>query len=91
MAPIGARRALAVADLVTSILAIELMASAQAIDLRKRKPSRRSAAVVQAVRTAVPFREVDSPWHDALERVRDIVRDGTIARAAGLLPARRRR
>ena len=95
MAPIGARRALEVADLVTSILAIELMAAAQALDLRalalpKMRPARRSAAVWKAVRTAVPFREVDDPWRDALEQVRAIVRDGTIARAAGVLPVRRR-
>ena len=96
MAPIGARRALEVADLVTSILAIELMTSCQALDLRARtlkgmKPSKLTRAVLAAVRTAVPFRQQDRLWQGALEGVRDLVRDCTIARAAGLLPARRAR
>jgi histidine ammonia-lyase len=91
MAPIGARRALEVADLVCSILAIELMSACQALELRALRPGRRSVAVWKAVREAVPFRPVDEPWQNALERVRTLVEDGTIARAAGLLPARRRR
>ncbi len=84
MAPIAARRAGEVADLVESVLAIELMTAAQAIDLRDLKPGRRAARVVEAVRTAVPFRAKDAPWKDALPRVKTLVRDGTIARAAGL-------
>lgn len=84
MAPIAARRAGQVADLVESVLAIELMAAAQAVDLRKLKPGRKAARVIAAVRTAVPFRKRDAPWKDALPRVKALVKDGTIARAAGI-------
>ncbi|MDJ0522043.1 MAG: histidine ammonia-lyase [Planctomycetota bacterium] len=84
MAPIAARRAGQVADLVESVLAIELMAAAQAIDLRTLRPSRKSARVVAAIREILPFRKQDAPWKDALRRVKAVVGDGTIARAAGL-------
>ncbi len=84
MAPIAARRAGEVADLVESVLAIELMAASQAVGLRTLKPSRKSARVIAAVRQAVPFRAQDAPWKDALPRVKALVGDGTIARAAGL-------
>jgi len=84
MAPIAARRAAEVADLVESVLAIELMAAAQAVELRVHAPARRSAAIVAAVRRAVPFRAKDAPWKDALVRMKALVRDGTIAAAAGI-------
>jgi histidine ammonia-lyase len=89
MAPIAARRALEVAGLVQSVLAIELMTTAQAIDLRKREPGKRAAEVVAAVRTAVPFRGTDRPWQDALERTKALVTSGAIARAAGFRAPRR--
>jgi len=84
MAPIAARRAREVAGLVESILAIELMTAAQAIELRTLEPSPASARVVAALREAVPFREEDSLWKDSLPRVKAIVRDGTILSAAGI-------
>jgi histidine ammonia-lyase len=84
MAPIAARRAGQVADLVESVLAIELMAAAQAVDLRDLSPGAKTRRVITAVRTAVPFRRKDAPWKDALPRVKALVRGGTIARAAGL-------
>lgn len=84
MAPIAARRAREVADRVTSILALELMGAAQAIDLRPRRAGRRSRAVMEAIREVVDFRSEDAPWEDALARMRALVRDGDIARAAGL-------
>ncbi len=84
MGPIAARRANEVAGLVEAVLAIELMATSQAIELRDHNPGRRSAAVVAKVRTAVPFRAEDAPWRDGLEQVKALVRDGAIARAAGV-------
>jgi len=84
MAPIAARRAGQVADLVESVLSIELMAAAQAVELRELAPGKRSRRVIEAVRTAVPFRAKDALWKDALPRVKALVRDGTIAHAAGL-------
>ena len=84
MAPIGARRAREVGDLVTSILAIELLTAAQAVELRTHRPSRASARVIDAIRQVVPFRASDKPWKDSLPRVRSLIADGTILRAAGV-------
>ena len=84
MAPIAARRAREVAELVSGVLAIELMTASQAIELRERRPSRRSAKVIAAVRCVLPLRHEDAPWKDALPRLKALVRDGTIARAAGV-------
>ncbi|MBL9086563.1 MAG: histidine ammonia-lyase [Planctomycetia bacterium] len=84
MGTIAARNAMRVADHVASVLAIELMAAAQAVQLRARRPGRRAAAVVALLRRAVPFRAVDAPWGDALARVRALVTSGKVAEAAGL-------
>jgi len=85
MAPIAARRALEVADLVTGVLALEMMGAAQAIELRKRAPSARTRAVIERIREALPLRRVDAPWGDALVRMRALVASGDLARAAGVL------
>lgn len=87
MGPIAARRAREVAERVTSVLAIELLTSAQALDLRARRPGRGSARVHALVRSVVPFRAVDAAWGDALVSVRALVASGDVARAAGLLRA----
>ncbi len=84
MGPIAARRALEIARTVHAVLAIELIAACQAIELRDRRPSRRSQAVIDEVRTVVPLRIDDAPWKNALEGVETLVRDGTIAQAAGI-------
>ncbi len=84
MAPIAARRAREVAGLVESILAIELMSAAQAIDLRALEPSPALARAMGVIRQAVPFRGTDALWQDSLPRVKAIVRDGTILAAAGI-------
>ncbi|MCC7138817.1 MAG: histidine ammonia-lyase [Planctomycetes bacterium] len=84
MGTIAARNAMRVADHVHAVLAIELMAACQAVELRRLRPGPRSAAVLALVRSAVPFRRVDAPWGDALERVRALVADGRVAAAAGI-------
>ena len=84
MAPIAARRALEVCDLVTSVLAIELMTASQAIALRDRAPGRATARALACVRSAVPVRARDRLWNDALPRVRALVEDGSLLRAAGI-------
>lgn len=88
MGPIAARRAREIAERVTSVLAVELLCAAQALDLRARRPGRGTARVHALLRTAVPFREVDAPWGDCLERVRGLVASGAVLRAAGLAPRR---
>lgn len=79
MGTTAAKNAMTVADNVHTVLAIELMAAAQAIELRDLDPSPRSADVVALVRRALPHRREDSAWGDALERVRALVRSGLVA------------
>jgi len=83
MGTTAAKNAMRVADNVHTVLAIECMAAAQAIELRDLAPSPRSAAVVELIRTALPHRTVDAPWGGALERARALVRSGAVA-ATGL-------
>ncbi len=82
MGTVAARNAMTVADNVTTVLAIECLAAAQAIELRDRPPSPRSAAAVAVVRRAAPFRRTDREWGGALERMRALIADGTLVRAA---------
>ena len=79
MGTTAAKNAMVVADNVHTVLAIELMAAAQAIELRDRRPSPRSARVVSLVRQALPHRREDAEWGDSLERVRALVRSGSVA------------
>ena len=79
MGTTAAKNAMTVADNVHTVLAIELMAAAQAIELRDRRPSKTTARVVSLVRTALPHRRADAPWGDALARVRELVASGAIA------------
>jgi histidine ammonia-lyase len=82
MGTIAARNAMTVADNVVTVLAIECLTAAQAIELRGRRASPRSRAAVAAIRRAAPFRARDAEWGDALPRARALVRDGAIVRAA---------
>ncbi len=86
MAPIAARRTEDVLDLVESVLAIEVLVACQAIDLRPFAPAPRTAAAKSVVRAAVPFRDADRPWDDALVAAKRAIDDGSLLRAAGLEP-----
>jgi len=82
MGTTAAKNAMTVADNVTTVLAIELMTAAQAIELRDHRPSPHAAAAVALVREALPHRRRDAEWGDALERVRTQVASGRVARIA---------
>jgi histidine ammonia-lyase len=82
MGTVAARHAMRVVDNVHTVLAIEAMAAAQAVELRTRRPSRRSAAAIAVVREACPSRRRDAEWGDALPRMRARIRDGSFADAA---------
>ena len=82
MGTTAARHAMRVVDNVHTVLAIELMAAAQAIELRAETPSPRSARAVACIRTALPHRKVDGPWGDALEKTRALVASGAVVHAA---------
>jgi histidine ammonia-lyase len=87
MGPIAARKAAQILEHVETIVALELLCAAQAIDLRRRTQSslllgRGTLPVYQAVRQHVPFIAVDEVMYPHIEKVRLLVKHGTIARAA---------
>lgn len=77
MATFAARRLSFLAENVTRIVAIELLAAAQGLDFQR--PLRSSApveAVFDAVRTVVPFRDADRLFAPDIEAVADLIRGG---------------
>lgn len=66
-----------------TVIAVEAMCAAQAIDLRAPlRPSVATRAVVDAIRARVPHLDRDRPLAPDIEAVTDLVGDGTLLRAA---------
>ncbi len=63
------------------VLGIELMAAAQALDLREFTPGRGCRAARDVIRRHVAFLDEDRPLHDDHTRMRDLVRSWDILRA----------
>ncbi|MEX3957982.1 histidine ammonia-lyase [Trinickia sp. EG282A] len=83
MATFAARKLADIAANTANILAIELLAAAQGIDLRL--PHRTSAPlrrVMETLRAAVPHYELDRYFAPDIAAVERLVRDGTIAAAS---------
>jgi histidine ammonia-lyase len=83
MGPIAARKAAQVVANVRRILAIELIAASDALDLDRPLTSSPALMAVHAyVRGIVPTREGDRPLSPEIEAIADEVRSGAIVRAA---------
>jgi histidine ammonia-lyase len=77
----AARHALEILDNVRTVLAVELVTAAQAVDLRERGPERLgrgTAAAYQQVRSRVRFLEHDRPLTQDIEAVADLIGSDTI-------------
>jgi histidine ammonia-lyase len=88
MAPLAARRLAEQIDLGARIVAIELICSVQAVDLRK--PPRLGALTADArerVRERVRFAGPDAPYPADPEPVVELVRSGALARCLASSPA----
>jgi histidine ammonia-lyase len=80
MAPLAARRLAEQVSLGHRILAIGLLCSAQALDLRR--PPRLGTVTAQAralVRERVPFADAATPYPADLEPLADLIRSGALA------------
>jgi histidine ammonia-lyase len=85
MGSISAQKCWKVVNNLQTVLAIELLCAAQAIDfLRPLKSSPRLEAVHAAIRTRVPFAEIDRVLFDDIQDVRDLIESGEILKAADL-------
>ncbi len=82
MGTIAARQAREVTGNVETILGVELMTAAQAIDFRHQrralKLGRGTAPAYQAIRGLVPFIEKDTVMYPYIEAVRELVREGKL-------------
>lgn len=85
MGTTAARKAVAIVDNTLSVLAFELMAAVQGLDLRGRKPSDSVEAVRQVVRRQVPFLEEDREIRLDIEAINRLVRSGEIQSLASEL------
>jgi len=80
----------AVLDNVESILAIELRAAAQGIDFRKQVLGPKAClgqgtqGVYALIRQNVPFIDADTTMAEYMERLRQLVADGTVVESAGV-------
>jgi histidine ammonia-lyase len=88
MGPAAARQARQIALNVERILALELLAAAQAIDFRREVlgPDARlghgTAPVYALIRQHVPFLEQDAVMYPYIEAVCELVASGELARVA---------
>jgi histidine ammonia-lyase len=84
MGTIAARKARSVLENATRVIAIEVLAACQAVDLRggAARLSPRTRAAHELVRAAVPPLGPDRVMYPDIEAVRALVADGSLARAA---------
>ncbi len=81
----GARHALEILENVRSVVAIELLCAAQAIDLREDGPERLAPATAAAhamIREAIPFLKHDRPLTPDIEAASDLIRSGNLLAVA---------
>jgi histidine ammonia-lyase len=87
--PIAGRQARQITGNVERIIAIELLAAAQAVDFRRRnlpdaRLGRGTRAAYDLVRTRVPFIERDVVMYPYMNIVHSLVKDGELRRAVTL-------
>ncbi|SCF77108.1 aromatic amino acid ammonia-lyase [Streptomyces sp. MnatMP-M17] len=84
MGTIAARDARTVNELTGQVAAIALLAGAQAIDLRGRENAAPSVRRIhELIRSRVPFTDGDRRMEADIATVRELILDGSLARAAG--------
>ncbi|MGH7904264.1 MAG: HAL/PAL/TAL family ammonia-lyase, partial [Candidatus Dormibacteraceae bacterium] len=78
MSPISARHAAAAVGMAETVVAIELLLAAQALDLRGGRPGARTAAAQVVIRSAVPHLDADRVVAADIEAVTSMVRSGDL-------------
>jgi len=77
----AARHGLEILENVRTVLAVELVTAAQAVDLRRsgaERLGRGTAAAYRQIRSRVRFLEHDRPLTQDIEAVADLIRSGSI-------------
>jgi histidine ammonia-lyase len=79
MATHAARKALTICENLEEVLAIELISACQALDLRRPlRPSTATKAVIDLVRSKIPFWEEDRQIFKDMQLAKDIIRSGSL-------------
>jgi histidine ammonia-lyase len=82
MGPIAVRKCTEILKNVRTVLAIEMMAAAQAFEFHEgRRPGRGTAVAYNVIRTKVPRLVDDRVLHPDIEAIRQLVEDGAILEA----------
>ncbi len=82
MAPVGIRHLKEIHKNVIGTLAIEMLASAQALDFHKPlNPGKGTKVAYDLIREVVPFMEEDRPLHPDILKVYDLIASGKILKA----------
>ena len=83
MGATAGRKAMAVLQNSTNVVAIEALAAAQGLELRAPlKPSPATGPALEHVRALAPFLEEDRPWASEIAAIRSQVASGQLAGAA---------
>jgi histidine ammonia-lyase len=81
MGPVAIRHLKEIHENTIGVLAIEMLAAAQALDFRKPlKPGVGTSIAHELIREVVPFMEEDRPLHPDIKAISKLIRDGTIVR-----------
>ena len=79
MGTIGARKAATIVDNVTTVLGIELMSAAQAIDLQeKKKMGKGTSEAYKLVRSKIDFMENDRIFYKDQKLAAELIHEGTL-------------
>lgn len=82
MGPLAAQKAATIVENTATILSIEMMSAAQAMDFRKPlKPGKGTYPAYKEIRKVVPFMKDDRSLHPDIKKIETIVRDCTIVNA----------
>ena len=73
----AAGKALSIADNLETILAIELLAAAQAYDLQPRGRAARTGGLYQRIRAKIPTYSDDRPLNGDFTRMRALIEETT--------------
>jgi histidine ammonia-lyase len=85
MGSVAALKLLQVYDNVETVLAIELLTAAQALDYRHPlRPGRGVEAAHQRIRSQIPHREADYLFHEDLQPMFRLIRSEELLLASGL-------
>ena len=82
MGPVSVRKLKEICGNVVGVIAIEMMAAAQAVDFRKpRRPGAGVRAAHRQIRTVVAHLADDRPLHPDVAKIAELVRSGAIVKA----------